>query len=61
MRHEDISTTMTFYVGRNAETAADAIWNASETISATASMQPPANSLANPCEIPRKQADQSLT
>jgi len=28
MRHESIETTMKFYVGRNAETAADALWNA---------------------------------
>lgn len=28
MRHESIETTMRFYVGRNAETAADALWSA---------------------------------
>lgn len=28
MRHEDISTTMRFYVGRNAERTADAVWAA---------------------------------
>jgi integrase len=26
MRHEDIATTMKFYVGQNAEATADAIW-----------------------------------
>ncbi len=30
MRHDDISTTMRFYVGQNAERAADAIWAAFE-------------------------------
>jgi integrase len=28
MRHEDIGTTMKFYVGQNAEATADALWNA---------------------------------
>jgi integrase len=28
MRHENISTTLTFYVGRNAEATADAVWDA---------------------------------
>ena len=28
MRHEDISTTMKYYVGRNAEKTADALWEA---------------------------------
>ena len=28
MRHEAIETTMKYYVGRNAETTADALWNA---------------------------------
>ncbi len=28
MRHEDISTTMRFYVGQNAEAVADAVWEA---------------------------------
>lgn len=28
MRHEDISTTMRFYVGKNAEATADAVWEA---------------------------------
>jgi hypothetical protein len=28
MRHEDISTTMKFYVGKNAEAIADAAWAA---------------------------------
>jgi len=26
MRHEDIQTTMRYYVGRNAQTTADALW-----------------------------------
>ena len=30
MRHEDISTTMKYYVGRNAEKTADALWEAHE-------------------------------
>ncbi len=30
MRHESIDTTMKFYVGRNAEKAADALWEAVE-------------------------------
>ena len=28
MRHESIETTMRYYVGRNAETAADVLWKA---------------------------------
>jgi hypothetical protein len=35
MRHEDIATTMAYYVGDNAEATADAIWNAAGTISGT--------------------------
>jgi len=31
MRHESIETTMRFYVGRNAEAAADALWEAVES------------------------------
>ena len=30
MRHESIETTMRYYVGRNANTAAEAIWAAAE-------------------------------
>ena len=30
MRHEDIQTTMRYYVGRNAQTTADALWFACE-------------------------------
>ena len=30
MRHKDISTTMKYYVSRNAEKTADAIWEAHE-------------------------------
>jgi hypothetical protein len=30
MRHEDISTTMKFYVGREAEATADVVWAAVE-------------------------------
>jgi len=30
MRHEDISTTMRYYAGANAEATADAVWNAWE-------------------------------
>jgi integrase len=36
MRHEDISTTMKFYVGREAETTADVIWAAVEKVGNTA-------------------------
>ena len=28
MRHKDIATTMKYYVGRNAELTADAVWEA---------------------------------
>jgi integrase len=35
MRHEDIATTMAYYVGDNAEATADAVWNAAGTISGT--------------------------
>jgi integrase len=34
MRHEDISTTMRYYIGRNAETTADALWEAVANTSA---------------------------
>ena len=30
MRHESIETTMRYYVGRNANTTADAVWKAYE-------------------------------
>jgi hypothetical protein len=30
MRHESMSTTLTFYVGKNAERTADAVWAAFE-------------------------------
>lgn len=30
MRHESIETTLRFYVGRNAEAAADVLWEAAE-------------------------------
>jgi hypothetical protein len=30
MRHENIETTMRYYVGRNADTVADAVWKAYE-------------------------------
>ncbi len=32
MRHESMSTTQTFYVGKNAERTADAVWNAFESM-----------------------------
>jgi integrase len=35
MRHEDIATTMAYYVGDNALATADAVWNAIGTISGT--------------------------
>ena len=35
MRHEDISTTLTYYVGRNAEATADAVWDAFSRTSAS--------------------------
>ena len=41
MRHADISTTMQFYVGRNAERAASDAWTAYEQL------QPPGNTLGN--------------
>lgn len=33
MRHEEIGTTMKYYVGQNAESTADALWNAIGNIS----------------------------
>ena len=30
LRHESIETTMRYYVGRNANTTADAVWEASD-------------------------------
>ena len=42
MRHEDIKTTMTFYVGRDAEVAADALWQALPK----ADLNDPANTFA---------------
>ena len=35
MRHEDISTTMKFYVGKEAETTADVLWAAVEKLGNT--------------------------
>jgi hypothetical protein len=32
MRHESIETTMRFYVGQNAESTADELWRAVESI-----------------------------
>jgi hypothetical protein len=45
MRHADISTTMKFYVGQNAEATADAVWNAAgNTLGHTPSKGNAANS-----------------
>jgi hypothetical protein len=33
MRHESIETTLKFYVGKNADTAADRLWEAAGKIS----------------------------
>jgi len=35
MRHQDITTTQQFYVGRNAEASADVIWDAFATVNST--------------------------
>jgi hypothetical protein len=35
MRHEDIGTTMKFYVGQNAEATADVVWAAGNTLGNT--------------------------
>ncbi|QDU27765.1 Tyrosine recombinase XerC [Anatilimnocola aggregata] len=40
MRHEDISTTMRFYVGKNAEATADAVWEAAGRINTFVNSQP---------------------
>lgn len=43
MRHKSISTTMTFYVGRDAQAAADELWRvATDTFTNTAHSRPPA-------------------
>lgn len=47
MRHESINTTMEFYVGRNAEATADAMWAAYQS-----SGQPRANKTANKTKKP---------
>lgn len=39
MRHEDIGTTMRYYIGRNAETTADALWDAVTNTSANTSQK----------------------
>jgi hypothetical protein len=41
MRHASIATTMEFYVGRNAETTADALWDAVANTSANTSVGTP--------------------
>lgn len=41
MRHEDISTTMRYYIGRNAETTADAPWEAVANTSANTTPSSP--------------------
>ncbi|GAB4146511.1 MAG: hypothetical protein Tsb009_19190 [Planctomycetaceae bacterium] len=45
MRHEDISTTMKFYVGRNAEATAEAIWS---TVAKHSAKHPEAGAKTNP-------------
>lgn len=57
MRHESIETTMRYYVGRNAEAAADALWDAvagsksaaaANTLANTGPNASPADSVATP-------------
>jgi len=53
MRHESIETTLRYYVGRNANTTADAVWKAYEnsergTVLGTAAQSEPAAELAIP-------------
>lgn len=45
MRHESIQTTMEFYVGRNAEVAADTIWNAVANPSANSAVAEPVENI----------------
>jgi len=45
MRHEDISTTMEYYVGQNAEGVADAIWAAAERINTSVNTPTPAGGM----------------
>ena len=40
MRHEDITTTMRFYVGKNAEATADAVWEAASRINNSVNTSP---------------------
>jgi hypothetical protein len=40
MRHKDISRTMRFYVGKNAEATADAVWEAASRINTSVNSRP---------------------
>ena len=53
MRHESIQTTMEFYVGRNSEAAAEAIWSALANI--------PANTSPKPAEPHQEEKPQTLS
>jgi integrase len=57
MRHESIDTTMRYYVGRNANTTADAVWEAFErgqkgTVSGTVGQNGAAEEDAKKCKTP---------
>jgi integrase len=49
MRHESISTTMKFYVGRNAERTADAVWAARDQNGNTFGNSQPASRFHDEC------------
>lgn len=56
MRHEDISTTMQFYVGLNAESTADTVWEAWGKAGETAEI-PTETTLGNVAETTAKELD----
>ena len=59
MRHESIITTQQYYVGRDAEAAADAIWQAfSDTSSDTSQISPDSNGTTKPQHVGSQQVDE---
>src|SRR5262249_20871498 len=45
MRHETIETTMKYYVGKNAESTADVLWKAHESLKSTSSGNTPSTAV----------------
>ena len=50
MRHESIDTTMRYYVGRNAQTTADVLWDVHEQNAAESEANAPEETAGAPSE-----------